>query len=306
MNNIIDGKKISETIKSELKAKIEAFDKEKGAPGLAVVLVGERKDSQTYVRMKQKSAEEIGIRFTLITYPESVTQQELLDKVQSLNEDSSIHGIIVQLPLPNHIDQEVVLTKVSLEKDVDGFHAENMGSLAMKGRTPLFVPCTAEGSIELLDRSGVSLKGKKVVVLGRSNIVGIPAALLLLKKNATVTICHSMTQNLQEEVKQADVLIAAVGRPEMVRGDWVKEGVVVIDVGINPINDSTKKSGYRLVGDVNYSEVQSKASLITPVPGGVGPMTVAILLKHTYEAFERKNISSSSKLRQLSRLNSFL
>jgi len=253
-------------------------------PGLAVVLVGERKDSQTYVRMKKQAAEKTGMRFWLKEIPETVQQQELLKIVQDLNADKEVHGLIIQLPLPAHIKEVEILDAVSYEKDIDGFHPLNIGALTMKGREPKFVPCTPKGCIELLERSGISLDGKHVVVLGRSNTVGIPAAMLALHKNATVSICHSRTKNIEEIVRQADVLIAAVGRAEMVKKEWLKEGVVVIDVGINSVPDATKKQGYRLVGDVDYEGARQKASLITPVPGGVGPMTVAMLLQNTLNA----------------------
>lgn len=254
---------------------------------MAVVLVGTRKDSQTYVRKKKESAEKVGMNFVLKEVPETISQEELLKIVKELNNDPKIHGLIVQLPLPSHIDEVTILDAVDYAKDIDGFHPLNMGALAMKGREPKFVSCTPKGCIELLDRSGVNLDGKNVVVIGRSNIVGVPAALLCLKKNATVTICHSRTTDLPGEVRKADVIIAAVGKALMVKKDWVKPGAVVIDVGMNALDDPTRKLGYRLVGDVDYNEVKEVASLITPVPGGVGPMTVAMLLQNTLTAAKR-------------------
>lgn len=253
-------------------------------PGLATVLVGERKDSQTYVRMKKKACAEVGITSFSNDLPEDISQEELLSVVRSLNDNPDIHGILVQLPLPDHIDDEGILGAVSLEKDVDGFHPINIGRLSMKRRTPLFVPCTPKGCIELLDRSGIEIEGKHAVVLGRSNIVGLPVAMLLLHRNATLTICHSRTKNLADVVREADILIAAVGRAEMVRGDWIKAGAAIIDVGINPVDDATRKRGYRLVGDVAFDEAQEVAAAITPVPGGVGPMTIAMLLRNTLDS----------------------
>ena len=253
--------------------------------------------------MKKNAAEKIGVHFVLKELSESVSQAELLSVVQQLNADPTIHGLIVQLPLPAHIDESTVLDAVSLQKDVDGFNPYSMGSLAMKGREPAFISCTPLGCIELLDRKGVELAGKHVVVVGRSNIVGIPVSLLCLNRNATVTICHSRTVDLPSVVKSGDILIAAVGRPEMVnctntryiphtkkikiKKSWVKPGAVVIDVGINAVEDKTKKSGFRLVGDVAYEEVREVASLITPVPGGVGPLTVAMLLRQTIKSAKR-------------------
>jgi len=285
---IIDGKGISDKITEEIALEVSKLKTEYNiVPGLAVVLVGTRKDSQTYVRKKKESAEKVGMNFVLKEVPETISQEELLKIVKELNNDPKIHGLIVQLPLPSHIDEVTILDAVDYAKDIDGFHPLNMGALAMKGREPKFVSCTPKGCIELLDRSGVNLDGKNVVVIGRSNIVGVPAALLCLKKNATVTICHSRTTDLPGEVRKADVIIAAVGKALMVKKDWVKPGAVVIDVGMNALDDPTRKLGYRLVGDVDYNEVKEVASLITPVPGGVGPMTVAMLLQNTLTAAKR-------------------
>jgi 5,10-methylene-tetrahydrofolate dehydrogenase/methenyl tetrahydrofolate cyclohydrolase len=211
----------------------------------------------------------------------TATQQEVEDQVKQLNEDPKVNGILVQLPMPAHLDEESVLKLVSIEKDVDGFHPLNIGRLAQKGRDPLFVPCTPFGCIYLLKQVGVKLEGANAVVLGRSNIVGMPAALLLVRENATVTICHSRTKDLPSVVREADVLIAAIGKPEMVRGDWVKPGAAVIDVGINRIDDPSSPKGNRLVGDVCFDEVKEVAGFLTPVPGGVGPMTIAMLMRNT-------------------------
>ena len=285
---IIDGKEIAATIRGEIKAEVEEMQAKYGkVPGLATVLVGVRKDSQTYVRMKKKACAEVGITSFGHDLPADISQEELLKVVQDLNANPAVNGILVQLPLPDHLDDEEILGAISLEKDVDGFHPLNIGRLSMKRREPLFVPCTPRGCIELLDRTGVEIEGKRGVVLGRSNIVGLPVAMLLLHRNATLTICHSRTKDLPSVVREGDILVAAVGRPEMVRGDWVKPGAVVIDVGTNAVDDPTKERGYRLVGDVAFDEVKEVASAITPSPGGVGPMTIAMLLRNTMDSAKR-------------------
>ncbi len=285
---IIDGKAIAETVRGEVKAEVEAMRARYGkVPGLATVLVGERKDSQSYVRSKKKACAEVGMASLGSDLPADISQDDLLKVVRDLNANPDVHGILVQLPLPAHIDEEEILAAISIEKDVDGFHPLNIGRLSMKRREPLYVPCTPRGCIELLIRTGVQIEGKRAVVLGRSNIVGLPVAMLLLHRNATLTICHSRTKDLPGVVREADILIAAVGRAEMVRRDWVKPGVVVIDVGINSVDDPTNPKGYRLVGDVAFDEVKEVASAITPVPGGVGPMTIAMLLRNTMDGAKR-------------------
>lgn len=291
MASIIDGKKTAAEIREEVKQKVtalvEQYGVERGTPGLATVLVGSRTDSATYVRMKHKACAEVGIRSIQRELDENISQDALLNVVRELNEDPQVHGILVQLPLPAHIDEETILAQVALEKDVDGFHPLNIGKLAMKGREPLFVPCTPLGVMELLKRHNVPLTGKHAVVLGRSNIVGMPMAMLLIKANATVTVCHSQTADLPSIVRQADVLVAAVGRTEMVKQEWIKPGAVVIDVGINSKDDPSSKKGYKLVGDVDYEECASVAGMITPVPGGTGPMTIAMLLQNCASAASR-------------------
>ncbi|MCU0488705.1 MAG: bifunctional methylenetetrahydrofolate dehydrogenase/methenyltetrahydrofolate cyclohydrolase FolD [Anaerolineales bacterium] len=282
---IIDGKILSQQVRQEAAeevAKLVAAGMPR--PGLATVLVGENPASKSYVGSKQKACAELGMESYGFHLPETATQSEVEGLVAELNADPRINGILVQLPLPGGLIEEDVLKKISLEKDVDGFHPINIGRLAQKGRDPLFVPCTPAGCILMLDKFGVKLDGANAVVLGRSNIVGMPVALLLVRRNATVTICHSRTKNLPDVVRSADVLIAAVGRAEMVRGDWVKPGAVVIDVGINRIEDPEHPKGSRLVGDVNFNEAKEVASAITPVPGGVGPMTIALLMKNTVRA----------------------
>ena len=284
---IIDGTAIAAKIREEVKEKVAArVAAGKPKPGLATVLVGERVDSATYVRMKQKACADLGMNSFHHPLPADITQEEIEKVVRDLNADPAVNGILVQLPLPKHLDEEKVLQAIDLEKDVDGFHPINIGRLAQKGREPVFVPCTPYGSIYLLKEAGIEISGKNAVVLGRSNIVGMPAALLLVKENATVTIVHSRTKNIDEVVRNADIIIAAIGMMEFVRGDWVKPGAAIIDVGINEKPDETKKRGYRLVGDVNYEEAAEVAGFITPVPGGVGPMTITMLMANTLRAAE--------------------
>jgi 5,10-methylene-tetrahydrofolate dehydrogenase/methenyl tetrahydrofolate cyclohydrolase len=285
---LIDGKEIAATIRREIAEEVAEMKEKTGrVPGLATVLVGDRADSATYVRMKKRACEEVGINSFSHDLPADISQEELLQVVSKLNANPDVDGILVQLPLPDHIDDENILGAISLEKDVDGFHPLNIGRLSMKRRDPLFVPCTPKGCIELLDRTGVEIEGKRAVVLGRSNIVGLPVAMLLLHRNATVTICHSRTQDLPAVVREAEILIAAVGRAEMVKGDWIQPGAVVIDVGVNAVDDATRKRGYRLVGDVDFDEAREVAGAITPVPGGVGPMTIAMLLRNTTDGAKR-------------------
>jgi len=286
--HLIDGKTIAATIQEEVTQEVAELKAKHGiVPGLATILVGENPASQTYVRMKRKRCAEAGIYSVGHELPKDAAQEEVEALVRELNADPAIHGILVQLPLPSHLDEEAVLNAVSLEKDVDGFHPVNIGRLAMKGRDALFAPNTPAGVIELIDRIGVPITGQEAVVLGRSNIVGLPVSMLLLKRNATVTICHSRSRDLPAITRRADILIAAVGQAEMVKADWVKPGAVVIDVGINRVDDPNNKSGYRLVGDVDFEEVKEVAGYLTPVPGGVGPMTIAMLLKNTVVGAKR-------------------
>lgn len=284
---IIDGKLIAQQVRDEVAARVaERVAAGKPKPSLATVLVGDRVDSATYVASKQKACADLGMESFHHHLPADATQEQVEDLVKRLNDDPKVNGILVQLPLPAHLNEERVLQAIGIEKDVDGFSPLNIGRLAQKGREPLFVPCTPYGCIYLLEQVGVQIEGANAVVLGRSNIVGMPAALLLIGKNATVTVCHSRTRDLPSVVRQADILIAAIGKAEMVRGDWIKPGAAVIDVGINSKPDPTKKSGYRLVGDVNFDEAKEVAGFITPVPGGVGPMTIAMLMKNTLRAAE--------------------
>ena len=282
---LLDGVKTAEKVRNSVKEEVASWVAAgHNPPGLATVLVGENPASQVYVRSKQKACAEAGIQSFGHNLPATSTQEEVEALVRKLNSDPLVNGILVQLPLPDGLDEEKVLREIKIEKDVDGFHPLNIGRLAQKGREPLFIPCTPYGCMVLLEEAGVKLSGAKAVVLGRSNIVGMPVALLLVRADATVTICHSRTKNLPVVVREADVLVAAIGRPEMVKGDWVKPGAVVIDVGINRVEDASKKRGYRLVGDVAFDEVSEVASWITPVPGGVGPMTIAMLLQNTLRA----------------------
>ena len=295
---LIDGTAIAQKVRNEVKEKVaKRLAEGKSQPGLATVLVGERIDSATYVSMKQKACAELGMTSFHHPVPADVTQEDLEKLIKELNADPKVHGILVQLPLPDHLDEERILSLISIEKDVDGFSPINLGRLAQKGREPLFVPCTPYGCIYLLKEAGVKIAGANAVVLGRSNIVGMPAALLLIKENATVTVVHSKTKDIPAVLRNADIIIAAIGRAEMVRGDWVKPGAAIIDVGINGIpmlnpdgtpviSEKTGKPRQKLVGDVNFEEAKEVAGFITPVPGGVGPMTIAMLMANTLRAAE--------------------
>lgn len=280
MYNIIDGKMISAQIKEEMKAEVSALKELGISVGLAVVLVGEDPASKVYVGNKKKACEALGIDSYEYILPENTSEEELLTLVEKLNADKNVDGILVQLPLPRHLDEKKVINAISPSKDVDAFHPVNVGKIMIGDYT--FAPCTPAGIIELIERSGISLEGKSCVVIGRSNIVGKPMSMLLLHKNATVTICHSRTKNLAEVVKCADIVVAAVGRAKFVTADMVKEGAVVIDVGINRMENG------KLCGDVDFEAVAPKCSYITPVPGGVGPMTIAMLMKNTVAAAKSK------------------
>jgi 5,10-methylene-tetrahydrofolate dehydrogenase/methenyl tetrahydrofolate cyclohydrolase len=285
---IIDGKAAAKSIREAVKNEVkERSVKDLPTPGLATVLVGEDPASQSYVRAKHRACDETGIKSFATNLPADISQQKLEEVIRDLANDTNIHGILVQLPIPMELDEERILNAVPLEKDVDGFHPVNIGRLAQKGRQPLFAPCTPSGIIYLLKKYANPLEGKRAVVIGRSNIVGMPVSLLLLRENATVTICHSRTKDLPSVAKEADILVAAIGKPEMVKGDWIKPGAVVIDVGVNRVVDSSKKRGYRLVGDVAFAEALEVAAAITPVPGGVGPLTIAMLMKNTLTAAKR-------------------
>ncbi len=278
---ILDGKQLSQELKDEMRQEVDALAKEYGRrPCLMVVIVGNNPASQSYVRGKIKATEYVGFDGSLVSLPEDVTEDALIAEIERLNQDEQVDGILVQLPLPKHISEDRVIAAISPEKDVDGFHATNVARLWLN--QPCIVPCTPKGVIVMLDRAGIEISGKNAVVVGRSNIVGKPVAKLLLDRNATVTIAHSRTKNLKEVCRQADILVAAVGRPLMLTADYIKPGAAVIDVGINRLEDG------RLVGDVDFEGAKAIAGAITPVPGGVGPMTITMLMRNTIECFLRR------------------
>lgn len=279
-NKLIDGKAIGQEIRNELKEQVASLTERGHQPGLAVILVGENPASQTYVKNKEKSSIEAGMKSELIKLPETVSEEELLQEVEKLNEDETIDGILVQLPLPKHIDENKVIRAISPDKDVDGFHPMNVGKMLIGQQT--FLPCTPYGIMQLLERSNVEIAGKHAVIIGRSNIVGKPMGQLLLQKDATVTYCHSRTKDLKKYTKQADILIVAIGMAKFITGDYIKEGATVIDVGMN------RDENGKLCGDVDFESAEKTAGAITPVPGGVGPMTITMLLKNTVESAEKK------------------
>ncbi|MHC4389137.1 MAG: bifunctional methylenetetrahydrofolate dehydrogenase/methenyltetrahydrofolate cyclohydrolase FolD [Planctomycetota bacterium] len=287
--NIIDGKQVAADMRAELKAEVAKLKEQGVVPGLGVILVGEDPASKSYVTAKERACEEMGIYSDDNRLSADTSQEQLMQKVKDMNNDPKINGILVQLPLPKHLNEAEVLLAIDPNKDVDGFHPMNVGKMVVGEEA--FLPCTPHGVIQLLIRSGVKLEGANAVIVGRSNIVGKPLANMLIQKNpkgnATVTVCHTRTKDLTNKTRQADILIAAAGRPNTITSDMVKEGVVVIDVGVNRVDDATKKRGYRLVGDVDFEAVKEKASLITPVPGGVGPMTITMLLYNTVESAKR-------------------
>lgn len=282
---IIDGTQIADEMRAEIAREAARFNETHGyPPGLGVVLVGDNPASAQYVRMKRRACDRVGIRSVGHLLSADATQAEVEAAVHALNDDPGIHGILIQLPMPPQIDERRVLSLVSLEKDADGLHPVNIGSLALKGYDPLFTPATPTGVMVLLEKAGVKLSGANAVVVGRSNLVGMPVSLMLLRENATVTVCHSRTVNLPEIVRGADVVIAAIGRANTIKADWLKPGVVVIDVGTNQIIDPTSSKGYRFVGDVDFESAVEVAGAITKVPGGVGPMTITMLLSNTLKA----------------------
>lgn len=289
MAKIIDGKAIALELQEEMKVRVEKLKGEGIVPGLAAILVGDDPASNIYVNNKERSCERVGIYSDVHRLPESTTEDDLLALIDEMNNSDKIHGILVQLPLPKHIDEQKVLLQIDPDKDVDGFHPVNVGKMVVG--QPAFLPCTPHGCKVLLERSGVETKGKHLVMLGRSNIVGKPLANIMIQKeegaNSIVTICHTAADDISYYTKQADILVVAAGRPNVVTADMVKEGVVVIDVGMNRIDDKTRKSGKRFVGDVDFEGVSEKASAITPVPGGVGPMTITMLLYNTIHSAER-------------------
>lgn len=286
MTTIIDGKKLSEEIRAEVTATVQAMSAAgRMPPGLAVVIVGDDKASHVYVASKKKACEAAGIYSREITLAAGITQEDLIFTLEQLNRDPQIHGILLQLPLPSHLKELEALQTIDPRKDVDGFHPINVGYLALGVDT--FVPCTPLGVMEMIKRYKIQVEGKNAIVIGRSNIVGKPMAALLTKANATVTVAHSRTRDLPGLVAQADIVVAGIGKPEFVKGSWIKDGAVVIDVGTNSVEDASSPRGYRLVGDVEYAEAARRASCITPVPGGVGPMTIAMLLANTLKSRQK-------------------
>ena len=289
---ILDGKKVSQAVKDQLKIDVaQLFTEGKKVPHLAAILVGNDGASETYVASKVKSCEEVGFKSTLIRFDADISEHQLLEKILELNDDPDVDGILVQLPLPKHVSDEQVINTINPDKDVDGFHAVSVGRMVQG--LPTFIPATPHGIMLMLEHYKINTAGMHAVVIGRSNIVGRPMSILLSENknpgNCTVTLCHSKTKNIAELCRTADIIVAALGRPGFVTADWVKDGAIVIDVGITRVTDSTKKSGFRLRGDVDYESVAPKCSWITPVPGGVGPMTIAALLKNTYRSCMRKN-----------------
>jgi 5,10-methylene-tetrahydrofolate dehydrogenase/methenyl tetrahydrofolate cyclohydrolase len=286
--SLIDGKIISDDILSKIKLEINRYISI-GIPTLAVIQVGDKRESSIYIKKKCEACKNVGIESIVHNLDTNIVDNDICELIEKLNNYKGINGILVQLPMPEHLNEELILQKINYTKDIDGFHPQNIGNLAINNRTPNFISCTALGCIELLLHENVKLEGRHAVIIGKSNIVGLPLSLLLMKANATVTVCHDKTENIKEHTNKADILISACGQPEMIKSDWIKKDVVIIDVGINPKEDKGKKSGYRLVGDVDYNDVKDKVSKITPVPGGVGPMTVAILLSNTLKAFKQQN-----------------
>lgn len=287
-NKIIDGAKLSDIILSELKNEVEYLKNEKALqPGLAFLLVGNNPASEVYVRNKKKACDKLGIFSITETFPENISESELLNTISKFNNDYRIHGILVQLPLPLQINEYKILSAINYRKDVDGFHPYNVGSLMLG--LECFIPCTPYGIVEMIERYKIETKGKNVVIIGRSNIVGKPIAALLIQKkyNCTVTLCHSATRDLPSFTKRADILIVAIGKPYFLNSTYIKEGCVIIDVGINRVEDPEAKNGYRIVGDVDFEDCLQKCSMITPVPGGVGKMTIAMLMKNTIKAAKK-------------------
>lgn len=286
---ILDGRELSNKICIDLKRKISKLNCDK-KPGLGVVIVGDKKDSITYVNMKKRKCKDIGITSKVMQLSENSSTENVLGVINIFNNDETVHGILVQLPLPKHIDEEKVLTAVDINKDVDGFHSGNIGNLAMERRDPLFTPCTPLGCVRLLDEYKINLQGMNAVVIGKSNIVGLPISLMLMKRNATVTVCHIHTKDLKTITQTADILVSACGQAQMIKEDWIKNDTIIVDIGISHIpnpNFPQDEKKTIIVGDVDYENVKNKTKFITPVPGGVGPMTIAMLMENTFKAFTR-------------------
>jgi 5,10-methylene-tetrahydrofolate dehydrogenase/methenyl tetrahydrofolate cyclohydrolase len=283
---LLDGKTVSEGTINSLKPRIKKLNLKGITPKLAIFYIGQNEESLIYSNMKMKKCDELGILYELHHYDEDVSQNIILQKINELNKDSQIHGIVIQLPLPEHLDTDLLVNTISYKKDIDGFHSLNAGEL-FQNRNYKLVPCTPRACIELLDSYKINVESMNIVIIGCSNLVGLPLSILLLQREATVTICHKKTINIKNLTKQADMIITCCGVPHLVKEDWIKENTIIIDVGINTIKDSSKKKGYKIVGDVDFNNVKHKCSYLTPVPGGVGPITVAILMKQLVEVSER-------------------
>jgi methylenetetrahydrofolate dehydrogenase (NADP+)/methenyltetrahydrofolate cyclohydrolase/formyltetrahydrofolate synthetase len=288
MTIILNGKDISNSILANIKDEITLYNSK---PTLAVINIGNNNASQLYIQKKEQACNKVGIKCIKHLLNDNVSEKEIINLIKLLNNDNNINGILLQLPLPNHLHEEYILRHISYDKDVDGFHSQNMGELAMHNRNPTFIACTPLGCLHLLNSYKIEISGKHVVIIGNSNIVGLPLSLLLLKNKATVTICHKDTTNIISHTKLADIVISACGQPEMIKSHWIKQDCIIIDIGINYIEDKSKKNGMKLVGDVDYNNVKDKVYAITPVPGGIGPMTVAMLLSNTLLAFKLQNNS---------------
>ena len=291
MKGILDGKRLAETIQDELKPRISTLLENNKRPGLGVILVGEKVESETYVNMKHKTCIKLGIMSKIHRFSEEVDEGLIIDTIEKMNENTMLHGILVQLPLPEHMNTNKVLNSIHPTKDVDGMGTMNAGKL-FQNQNPLFFSCTPRGCIELMDKYNIRLRGRNITIIGSSNLVGLPLSMMLLNRGATVTICNINTRDIREHIQHADILITCCGVPHIVKEEWVNEGTVVIDIGINKVEDLSKKNGYRLVGDVDFENVKNKASYITPVPGGVGPMTIAILMKQIVESCEASQVNS--------------
>jgi 5,10-methylene-tetrahydrofolate dehydrogenase/methenyl tetrahydrofolate cyclohydrolase len=293
---LLDGKQISEELDKEYLIEIEELKKNNITPCLSVILVGDRPDSLSYIKMKKKKCDKLGIGILILKMNENINEIDIIEQIETFNKDMNIHGIIVQLPLPEHIITDNVLDKIDINKDVDGFHYSNIGKMTLN-KEVLFKPCTPEGCLTLLDKYNIDLFGKDIVIIGKSNIVGLPLSIMLMHKEATVTVCHIHTKNIENKVKNADVLFVACGCPKLIKKEWLKKDVIIVDIGINKIEDKNKKSGFRLVGDVDFENCKEVASYITPVPNGIGPMTVSILIKHTIMSCFRLNLLNNIKLK---------
>ncbi len=291
MTIILDGKKLSQKIENELESRIKKLNEKNIKPSLSVILIGNNIESKTYVSMKQKSCNRLGIQNNIISFPDDIKEEEVVQKIKDLNNDSMVHGILVQLPLPKHLDNMRIINTIAEGKDVDGITTINSGRVFQNDNI-YFTPCTPEGCIKLLDDYNIEINGKNITIIGSSNLVGLPLSVMLLHRGATVTICNINTRDIKEHINHSDILITCCGVPQLIKKEWIKKGTVIIDIGINKIIDKSKEKGYSLVGDVDFEGVKEKASHITPVPGGIGPMTVAILMEHIIQSCEMSSYVS--------------